>query len=58
MTSLSSLDIDHLLRSKVANMLEELEDIEPLQYDSIERHLTEALTAINDELYELENEES
>lgn len=52
--SLSALEVDHILRCKVENILEELEDLDSDQDEIIRRNFRNALTAINDELYELE----
>ena len=54
MSDLSILDIDHMLRRMVENMLDSLPEIDNEQFDIIQSAFEDAVARINDELCDLE----
>ena len=54
MSDLSILDIDHMLRCKVENLLDSLDGIDNEQFDIIQIAFEDAVERITDELFDLE----
>lgn len=54
MSDLSILDIDHMLRRMVENMLDSLPEIDNEQFNIIQSAFEDAVARINDELCDLE----
>ena len=55
MSDLSILDIDHMLRGMVENLLDSLPEIDNKQFDIIQIAFEDAVKRINDELCDLED---
>ena len=55
MSELSILDIDHMLRRMVENLLDSLPEIDNEQFDIIQFAFEDAVARINDELCDLED---